>query len=471
MSSPKDIEKNGGHRPGTDDTYDAPNTMTTTNTIPEPVPGEPLELTPSKHAAGNSFLSRTISRVRTKDSIDPGPPPDGGTHAWFMACLAHLVIFNIWGLVNSFGIFQVYYVQVMQIGDESSVAWIGTVQTFVLYLIGTFSGRGLDAGFFGVQMWVGSLLYVLGMFLLSLCTTYWQVFLAQAICMGIGYGMVFVPTLALTSTYFLKRRSIALAIAVTGSCSGGLVFPAIAERMLPRAGFGWTVRTMAFVMLVLAIISASFLKPRLPPRKSGPIVEWAAFKEGPYAIYVLGGFLYFWSVYIGFYFVGSFGRDALGTSQSTSLSLIMVLNGVGLIGRVLPNYAAQQWFGPLNTVIPITFAASIVLFSWIAVNTVTGLWIFATFYGLTAAGIQGLFPVVLTSLTTDQKKAGVRAGMAFSVVGFAVLTGAPIAGALIAHGEGSYFGLQLFSAIVMLAAACVLLWTRYAVVGWHKGML
>ena len=94
----------------------------------------------------------------------------------------------------------------------------------------------------------------------------------------------------------------------------------------------------------------------------------------------------------------------------------MVLNGVGLIGRVLPNYAAQQWFGPLNTVIPITFAASIVLFSWIAVNTVTGLWIFATFYGLTAAGIQGLFPVVLTSLTTDQKKAGVRAGMAFSVV-------------------------------------------------------
>lgn len=257
MSPPTDIEKAGGP-PASTGAHD--DDVATTTTIPEPVPGEPLELTPSKAAPGNSFLSRTISRVRTKDSIDPGPPPDGGAHAWFMASLAHLVIFNIWGLVNSFGIFQNYYVQVMQIGDESSVAWIGTVQTFVLYLLGTFSGRGLDAGYFKVQIWVGSLLYVLGMFLLSLCTTYWQVFLAQAICMGIGYGMVFVPTLALISTYFLKRRSIALAIAVTGSCSGGLVFPAIAERMLPRAGFAWTVRTMAFVLLFLAIISATFLK-------------------------------------------------------------------------------------------------------------------------------------------------------------------------------------------------------------------
>lgn len=94
----------------------------------------------------------------------------------------------------------------------------------------------------------------------------------------------------------------------------------------------------------------------------------------------------------------------------------MVLNGVGLVGRVVPNYIAQRWSGPLNTIIPVVFAASIVLFGWIGVDSVTGLWVFATIYGITAAGIQGLFPVVLTSLTTDQKKAGVRAGMAFSVV-------------------------------------------------------
>ena len=222
--------------------------------------GEPLKQTPSIPQAITGALAKTLSRVRTKDSIDPGPPPDGGLQAWSMACLAHLVIFNTWGFINSFGLFQTYYVEVMKIGGPSSVAWIGTTQIFILFGMGTFTGRGLDAGFFRLQFIIGSAIYVLGMFLLSLCQNYWQIFLAQTVCVGIGFGLVFVPSLALVSTYFLKRRSTGLGIAVTGSATGGLVFPAIAEKMLPSVGFPWTVRTMAFVQLTLAIISGAFLK-------------------------------------------------------------------------------------------------------------------------------------------------------------------------------------------------------------------
>ena len=38
---------------------------------------------------------------------DPGPPPDGGLKAWVQVGMAHLIIFNTWGFVNSFGVFQV----------------------------------------------------------------------------------------------------------------------------------------------------------------------------------------------------------------------------------------------------------------------------------------------------------------------------------------------------------------------------
>ena len=400
--------------------------------IHEPVPGEPLEQIPSKAPPATTFLSRTLSRVRTRDSLDPGPPPDGGFQAWFQAFLGHLVIFNTWGYINSFGLFQTYYVNVMQIGGESSVAWIGTTQVFVLFGIGTFSGRGLDAGYFRIQFIVGSIIYIAGMFLTSLCTKYYQIFLAQSVCVGIGLGLCFVPTLALVSTYFLKKRSMGLAIAVTGSTTGGLVFPAIAESMLPSAGFPWAMRTMAFVQMALAIVTAVFLKvcsihkrqgvtcsllnqPRLPPRKSGPLVEWAAFRETPYTLYCLGTFLYYWSVYVGFFFVGSFGRNVLGTSQSTSINLLMVLNGVGIVGRTLPNYVAQKWTGPLNLMLPCVAVAFIVLYCWIAVDSVAGLWVFTIVYGFAAHALQALYPVVLTSLTSDQKKAGVRAGMGFTI--------------------------------------------------------
>ncbi|KAF2095842.1 putative MFS monocarboxylate transporter [Rhizodiscina lignyota] len=430
--------------------------------------GEHLTRTSSIAHSVRGGLSAIISRVRTKDSIDPGPPPDGGFNAWSIACIAHLVNFNSWGFINSFGVFQTHYVEVMKIGGPSAVAWIGTVQVFVLFGMGTFTGRGLDGGFYRIQLIAGSVIYVVGLFMLSLCTKYWQIFLTQTLCLGIGYGLVFVPTLALVSTYFLEKRSTAMAVTVTGSSTGGLVFPAIAEKMLPTVGFAWTIRTMAFLQMALAIISCIVLKPRLPPRKSGPMVEWAAFKELPYTLYTIASFLYFWSVYVGFFFVGTFANNILHTNTATGINILIALNGVGTPSRLVPAYIAQKWTGPLNFMIPSAFVTGAILYSWIAVDSVTGLWIFAIFYGMAAAGLQALFPVALAALTTDAKKTGVRTGMCFSIVGVAVLTGPPIAGALVQQAGGKFLGLQLFAATSMTAAGVVMLCVRFAAVGWRR---
>jgi len=53
----------------------------------------------------SKVLSKTISRTST---LDPGPPPDGGFDAWTQALLSHLIVFNTWGYINSFGVFQTY---------------------------------------------------------------------------------------------------------------------------------------------------------------------------------------------------------------------------------------------------------------------------------------------------------------------------------------------------------------------------
>jgi predicted MFS family arabinose efflux permease len=194
-------------------------------------------------------------------------------------------------------------------------------------------------------------------------------------------------------------------------------------------------------------------------------VEWSAFAELPYTLYLVSSYFFFWSVYIGFYYVGSFGRDRLGVSQATSINLLLTMNGVGLVARVLPNYIAERWTGPMNLMIPYTAATAIVLFAWTGVDSPAGLWVWAVVYGVVASGIHSLFPVVLTSLTDDAKKLGVRSGMGFSVVGCAVLTGPPIAGALVQRMNGSYLGLQLFAGITMLIALVFLLAARWAKVG------
>jgi MFS family permease len=84
--------------------------------------------------------------------------------------------------------------------------------------------------------------------------------------------------MALLSTYFSTNRSIALGIAATGSSTGGLVYPAIVRALQPKIGFAWTVRVCGLLMAVVGLIAGSFLRPRLPPRKAGPLVEFAALK-------------------------------------------------------------------------------------------------------------------------------------------------------------------------------------------------
>jgi MFS family permease len=164
--------------------------------------------------------------------------------------------------------------------------------------------------------------------------------------------------------------------------------------------------------------------------------------------------------------IGSFSHDTLHTSQSTSISLLLTMNGVGLPGRLIPNYLADRVTGPLNLIAIFAGVCSVIMYCWIAVDSVTGVWAFAVVYGSCAAGVQSLFPATVASLTTDPKKAGVRMGMVFSVAGFATLTGPPIAGALIQLGKGRYLYAQIFAATAMGAGCAMVGAARWAKVGW-----
>ena len=414
-----------------------------------------------------SLVARTLSLVRTRESgKDIGPPPDGGFHAWLQVAMAHMVIFNTWGYINSFGVFQTYYVKALG-HPPSDISWVGSIQIFLLFFVGTFAGRATDAGYFKLVLICGALLEVFSIFMTSLCTTYWQLFLAQGLGQGLGCGLMFCPTVALMPTYFTKNRSVAIGISACGSATGGLVFPAVVMRLLPRVGYPWTIRTLGFISLATLVPSLVLLKQRLPPRKAGPIVEWGAFKELPYLLFAIGMFLNFSGLYVGFFYIGSFGRNIVGVSQTVSIDLLLVMNGVGVLGRILPNSLADLFTGPLNMLIPFSLATGVVAFGWSGVSSLGGLYAFAAVYGFAAAGIQSLFPATLSTLTTDVKKMGVRMGMVLSVVGVAALIGSPIAGALVQADHGQYLYAQMFMGSVILGGTITLVLARFAKLGFR----
>lgn len=369
---------------------------------------------------------------------------------------------NTWGFINSFGVFQTYYVSQLD-RPPSDISWIGSIQVFLTFFIGTFTGRLTDAGFFRPVIICGTIFMTLGIFTTSAATQYWQLILSQGLCMGIGSGCIFCPSISTVSTYFHKKRSFAIGITACGSVTGGLIFPAMARQLLPTAGFGWAVRAIGFVQLATLLFTVFFMKSRLPPRRSGSLVEWAAFRELEYAFYAGGMFFNFWGVYFAFYYLASFSRTgpvAPSLSYVDSLNLLLLLNGVGVLGRLLPNHMADR-VGPLNMMIPTCLVCGIGLLCWMAVRTPAQLYGWSVVYGIAAGSLQSLFPAGLSSLTTDLRKQGTRMGMVFTIVSFAVLTGNPIAGAIIGSMGGRYEGAQGFTGACLLVGMGFLIAARW----------
>ncbi|RAH69942.1 uncharacterized protein BO66DRAFT_438646 [Aspergillus aculeatinus CBS 121060] len=174
----------------------------------------------------------------------PPPPPKTGLHgckSWEPSA---------WELMNAFGVFQTFYeLDLLASKSSSDISWIGSTQAFLMFIVSAIVGPIVDAGYVRSLLVLGALLTVLGICMTSLCTAYWQVFLAQALTMGLGFGCLYVPAPTIVSQYFYARTALAMGASSAGTAIGGVIYPIIFTRLQPRIGFGWTTRVLALIVL------------------------------------------------------------------------------------------------------------------------------------------------------------------------------------------------------------------------------
>lgn len=130
--------------------------------------------------------------------------------------------------------------------------------------------------------------------------------------------------------------------------------------------------------------------------------------------------------------------------------LIMIINGVGILGRILPAWLVTRSGEMLHVLTLVTFMAGFMLYLWISVKNELHLYVWTVFYGFFANAVQALFVRGVGSMTQDKQKMGVRIGMVFSIVSLACLTGPPIAGALIDAQGGEFLYAQVFGGTTMV---------------------
>ncbi|KAI0389301.1 MFS general substrate transporter [Xylariaceae sp. FL0594] len=399
-------------------------------------------------------------------AFNPNDFPDGGLEAWLVVAGSALILFTSFGLINCAGVFVQYYANgPLSDYSTSSITWIVSLQTFLLNASSLVMGNLFDS--YGTR-WIlpiGTVIYALGLMLLSLSTEFYQIILTQGLVCGVGAAAVFNCATNSTLTWFFRRRAAALGIVVAGSAVGGVVLPIFMAKLIPRIGFPWTIRSLGFIVLVFCGAACSTVKSRLPPRKK-PIVVAALvkpFRDIRYSLVVAASFFVFWGLYLPFNFINLQAQQQ-GVSPDLVPYILPILNAVGIFGRIIPGMVADR-AGRFNVTILVTaLSAVFTLALWIPGKSTATTFIFGALYGFASGGYISLIPPVIAQIS-DIREIGARSGALLFVASLASLTGSPIGGAIVSAQGGDYLGLKLWTGLNLLTGALILFVARTVQVG------
>ncbi|KAF7158195.1 hypothetical protein CNMCM5623_002861 [Aspergillus felis] len=395
---------------------------------------------------------RLGSREFEEQALETGPKasandtqsiPNGGLKAWL----------------------QTYYeTGELYAATSSNISWIGSVQSSLLLIMGLVTGPLYDAGYFHTLLCSGSFLIILGQMMTSICHEYYQSILAQGFCTGIGVGLIFIPGVALLSTYFSSKLALANGIAAAGSGLGGILYPIIFHKLCDRIGFSWTVRAIGLVIFVTLLIPLCVFRVRVRPSGKRKPMDLRAFKEPAYTFFVLGGLLTFVSLNIPFFYIQYYAISKGISANEMGFYLLSIITTGSVFGRVFPNFFANR-VGPFNIVFSCTIICGALMFSLVNLSSLAGLVVVSLLYGFFSGAFVSLPPTCFVQLSPDRSLIGTRMGMGYVVMTAGNLVGTPAAGAIL-QSEG-FNSMWIFGGVISIAGGLTMMVSRNIQGGWQ----
>lgn len=404
--------------------------------------------------------------VPVAGGVNPADFPDGGLEACLVVLGGWFCLFCSFGWINCIGVFQEYYQLHLLHGlSSSTISWIPSIEVFMMFLGGPISGKIFDN--YGPRwlLLAGTILHVFGLMMTSLSTQYYQFILAQGVVSSLGSSAVFYAAMSSVGTWFFKNRATAFGVMASGSSLGGVIFPIMVSKLIPKIGFPWTMRAVAFMILGMLIIANFTVKSRLTPRpKPFNIMDFVLpLKEPAFLLLCIASFFFFFGTFLPFNYVI---LQALKHGMSTNLSiyLIPILNASSIFGRILPGIVADR-IGRFNVMIMTTaFSSIIVLALWLPSAANAPILIFCVLYGFSSGAFVSIGPSLIAQISPI-REIGTRNGTFFIFVAIGGLTGNPIGGALVSSDHGGFTYLQVFCGLAMTTGTAIYVASRYVQCG------
>lgn len=198
--------------------------------------------------------------------------------------------------------------------------------------------------------------------------------------------MLFVPSMALVSRSFIKKRSIAVGVTTCGAPVGGILYTIMFEKLLPTMGFAWASRVLGFFMLgtyciaiPLLLLGATNTKS-LAPGKKRKLFDKDALTDAPFWSYSGVTFTTFMGYLVPYFYMPTYAQAVLGESQARASYTLIASQAASVPGRLLAAVAAN-YFGVMVAWTGCAAVSAILCFSWSAVDSYGGFVAFCALYG------------------------------------------------------------------------------------------
>ncbi|KAN0091845.1 MFS general substrate transporter [Hyaloscypha variabilis] len=350
-------------------------------------------------------MSTTCGSLQDAENAeDPSPavpgPPDGG-YGWVCVAACFAINCFTWGIVASYGVFLGYYLEngIYPAATPTDFAFIGGLNFSVAMLASLAVTVLVRRNPFGIHlpMLIGVGLQTDGFITASFATCIWHLYLAQGVLVGLGVGFTYIPSIAVLSQWFRRRRSLANGISAAGSGIGGLMFSFLVQAAISNVSLAWSLRITGLVSGFMNILATVAIRNRnhiIQPKQHPFDIDLLCRSD---VMLVLAWAFVSMLGYITLLFSMSNFASSIGLGESQSANVTAFLNLGTALGRPFIGIISD-YFGRIQTAGFITLLCALLIFA---------IWIPATSYGVTIlfvivnGAILGVFWATIGPICTE----------------------------------------------------------------------
>lgn len=364
---------------------------------------------------------------------------------------AFVSMFTVFGIAYSFGAFFGPMAREFGAG-RAEVSLVFAITGFLWFTLGAVSGPLSDRLGPRRVLLAGATAIAGGLVLTSLVHQLWVGYLTYGLGVGIGVACGYVPMVAAVGSWFDRRRSLAMGIAVSGIGAGTLAVPPLAAALIDR--YGWRTTYVALglasvAMLGLAAAAAS--RPRAAAAgETGSL--GGAMRSRPFWLMYLSAVPLSFALFFFFVHLVPFA-ESRGAAPVVAAGLLSVVGAASIVGRLGMGAVAVR-LGSLRTFKAAVVAMALSTVIWLLFPGYAGLVVVATIMGAAYGGWVALSPSVAAELF-GTGGLGVTVGVLYTSAGIGALLGPPLSG-LIIDVTGTYTW-AIVAALCLEAAAFAIL--------------